>query len=103
MFCKQLFGIEKTHIFFCKNYLGVNKQGPNVAARNELGRLPLKLAIETAIVKFWIHLQNLPDKNIAKQCLQLSKEMAEKEQPGLMQKIIKGARRVISLIRKYIR
>ena len=70
---------KKTNIFFCKNTFGVNKQCPNVAARNKLGRLPLKLAIETAIIKFWIHLQNLPDKNIAKQCLQLSKEMAEKE------------------------
>ena len=79
--------IEKTHTFFCKNTLGVNKQCPNVAARNELGRLPLQLAIETAIIKFWIHLQNLPDKNIAKQCLQLLKEMADEEQPGLMQKI----------------
>ena len=67
--------------------MGVNKQCLNVAARNELGRLPLQLALEIAIVKFWIHLQNLPDKNIAKQCLQLSKEMAEKDQPGLMQKI----------------
>ena len=95
--------IEKTHIFFCKNTLDVNKQCPYVAARNELGRLPLKLAIETAIIKFWIHLQNLPDKNIAMQCLQLSKEMAEKEQPGRTQKIIKGVRRAISLIRKYIR
>ena len=79
--------LKKTHIFFCKNTLGVNKQCPNVAARNELSRLPLKLAIETAIIKFWIHLQNFPDKNIAKQCLQLSKEMAEKEHPGLTQKI----------------
>ena len=49
--------IEKTHIL-CKNTLGVNKQCPNIAARNELGRLPLKLAIETAIIKFWIHSQN---------------------------------------------
>ena len=52
---------------------------PNVATgRNELGRLPLKLATETSIKKFWIHLQSLPENNIAKQCLQLSKEMADK-------------------------
>ena len=30
--------IEKTHIFLRKQSLGVNKQCPNVAARNELGR-----------------------------------------------------------------
>ena len=45
------------------------------------------LAIETSIIKFWIHLQGLPENNIAKQCLQLSKEMADKNQTGLMQKI----------------
>ena len=32
-------------------------------------------------------LQNLPDDDIAKQCLQLSKDMAEKNQPGISQKI----------------
>ena len=69
--------IEKTHIYFCKQSLGVNKQCPNVATRNELGRLPLKLAIETSIIKLWIHLQSLPENNISKQCLQLSKEMAD--------------------------
>ena len=33
---------ERTHIFLCKQSLGVNKQCPNVAARNELGRLHLR-------------------------------------------------------------
>ena len=79
--------IEKTHIFLCKQSLGVNKQCPNVAARNELGRLSLKLNIDTSILKFWIHLQTLPENNIAKQCLQISKEMADINQPGLSQKI----------------
>ena len=36
---------ETTHIFFCKQYLGVNKRSPNAASKNELGRLPLKLLI----------------------------------------------------------
>jgi len=80
--------IEKTRIYCCKQFLGVNKQCPNVAAtRNEFGRLPLKLAIETSIIKFWIHLQSLPENNIAKQCLQLSNEMADNNQTGLMHKI----------------
>ena len=79
--------IEKTHIFLCKQSLGVNKRCPNVAARNELGRLSLKLNIDTVILKFWIHLQTLPENNIAKQCLQISNKMADKNQPGLSQKI----------------
>ena len=49
--------------------------------------LSLKLTIDINILKFWIHLQNLPDDIIAKQCLQLSKDMAEKNQPGISQKI----------------
>ena len=47
----------------------------------------MKLTIDINILKFWIHLQNLPDDDIAKQCLQLSKDMAEKNQPGISQKI----------------
>ena len=49
--------------------------------------LSLKLTIDINILKFWIHLQNLPDDDIAKQCLQLSKDMAEKNQRGISQKI----------------
>ena len=49
--------------------------------------LSLKLTIDINILKFWIYLQNLPDDDIAKQCLQLSKDMAEKNQPGISQKI----------------
>ena len=49
--------------------------------------LSLKLTIDINILKFWIHLQNLPNDDIAKQCLQLSKDMAEKNQRGISQKI----------------
>ena len=51
--------IEKTHISLCKQDLGVNKQCPNVACRNELGRLvPLKELADLIVLKFWIHLEN---------------------------------------------
>ena len=79
--------IEKTHILPCKQSLGINKQCPNVAARNELGRLSLKVTIDINMLKCWIHLQNPPHDNIAKQCLQISKDMAEKNQPGISQEI----------------
>ena len=49
--------------------------------------LSLKLTIDINILKVWTHFQNLPDDDIAKQCLQLSKDMAEKNQPGISQKI----------------
>ena len=47
----------------------------------------MRLTIDINISKFWIHLKNLPDDNIAKQCLQLSKDMAEKNQSDISQKI----------------
>ena len=45
--------------------------GPNVVARNETGRLPLKLNILLRIIKFWIHLESLPENSIAKQCFKI--------------------------------
>ena len=75
--------IEKTQIQFCKQVLGVNKQCPNVACRNELGRLPLKEITNVNIFKFWIHLENKQGDNYAKQCLQISNDMVEKNQMSL--------------------
>ena len=79
--------IEKTHIYFCKQVLGVNKQCPNVACRNELGRLPLKELTDLNVIKFWKHLENQPENSIAKQCLHISAQMADKNQMSLMQKV----------------
>ena len=79
--------IEKTQVFFCKQFLGVNKRCPNAACRNELGRLPFKGLIETNVIKFWLHLENLPDDNIAKQSLQISKELSSKNLFSFPQRI----------------
>ena len=64
--------IEKRHIHFCKMCLGLNKRSPNVASRNELRRLSLKLQITMNTLKFWIHLKNQPPDSIAKLCLNIS-------------------------------
>ena len=37
--------IEKTYIHFCKMCLGLNKRSPNVASRNEVGRLSFNIQI----------------------------------------------------------
>ena len=63
--------IEKAHISFLKQVLGVNKQCPNAACRNELGRLSLKELADLKVLKFWIHLENQPEDSIAKQCLKI--------------------------------
>ena len=65
----------------------MNKQCPNVAYRNEFGRLPLKKITNANIIKFWIHLENKQDDNYAKHCLKISKDMAEKNQTSLMKKV----------------
>ena len=63
--------IEKARISLCKQALGVNKQCPNVACRNELGRLSLKELADLKVLKFWIHLENQPQESIAKRCLKI--------------------------------
>ena len=69
----------QTQIRFCKQILGMNKQFPNVVFRNELGRQLLnEITDVNNIIKFWIHLQNKQVDHYAKQCLQISKDMAEK-------------------------
>ena len=79
--------IEKTHIHFCKMCLVLNKRSPNVASRNELGRLSLNVQITMNIFKFWIHLENQPPDSIAKLCLNISDKMAEENKSGLINKI----------------
>ena len=77
--------LEKTQIQFCiKQVLGVNKRCPNVAYRNEFGRLPLKEITNVNIIKFWIHLENKQDDNYAEHCLKISKDMAEKNRTSLI-------------------
>ena len=77
----------RKHIHFCKMCLGLNKRSPNVASRNELGRLSLNLQITMNIFKFWIHLENQPPDNIAKLCLNISDKMAQENKWGLINKI----------------
>ena len=69
--------VEKLHTQFYKYYMGLNRRAPNIVSRNEVGRLPLKLHVYMRMLKFWTHLENLPDNSIAKQCLQLSSQLAE--------------------------
>ena len=56
----------------------------NVVARNETGRLPLKLNILLGIIKFWIHLESLPENSIAKQSLIISNQLANEAKTSFM-------------------
>ena len=79
--------IEKTHMHFWKMCLGLNKRSPNVASRNELGRLSVTLQITMNILKFWIHLENQPPDSIAKLYLNISDKMAQENKSGLINNI----------------
>ena len=76
--------VERQHTQFYKYFLGLNRRAPNVVARNETGRLPLKLNILLRIIKFWIHLKSLPENSIAKQCLIISNQLANETKSSFM-------------------
>ena len=62
--------VERLHCQFYKYFLGLNKRASNVVARND------KPTIYLNILKFRQHFEELPENNIAKQCLIISKELA---------------------------
>ena len=55
-----------------------------MVARNETGRLSLKLNILLRIIKFWIHLESLPENSIAEQCLIISSQLANEAKTSFM-------------------
>ena len=64
--------IEKTHLKFCKLYLGVNKNASNIACRGEPGRFPLLITIQKNIINYLKHILQLPDDSIVRQALNMS-------------------------------
>ena len=48
--------VEKFHMKFIKEILGVHCKASNVACRAEFGRLPLWAKISFSCIKFWEHL-----------------------------------------------
>ena len=55
-----------------------------MVARNETGRLCLKLNILLRIIKFWIRLESLTENSIAKQCLIISSQLANEAKTSFM-------------------
>ena len=66
LYCSEVWGVyldpgdssivEKFHMKFIKEILGVHCKASNVACRAELGRLPLWAKISFSCIKFWEHL-----------------------------------------------
>ena len=74
--------IEKVHLRFCKLYLNVNKKATNIACRAELGRFPLKIAIDQRILNYILHLKAQPENSIVNQAFKLSKQLHSKDRNG---------------------
>lgn len=53
--------IDKVHIKFCKNLLGVRPQTPNYAVYGDLGRFPLSVIARERSLKYWLKI--LTNKN----------------------------------------
>ena len=45
--------LEKLHLQYCRNILGVRTTTPNVMTYGELGRTPIDICIKLRIVNFW--------------------------------------------------
>ena len=71
--------IEFVHLKLCKHILGVNRSTSNILVRGEVGRMPLKTAVDTKkIVQYYKHLINSENK-LVHQALQLDREMHESQ------------------------
>jgi hypothetical protein len=66
---------EKSHLKFCKIYLGTNRKASNNASRGELGKFPLLVTILKRMFTYIVHVNNLPESNITKQCFRLSETL----------------------------
>ena len=75
---------ERVHLRFCKFFLGVGSKASNIACRAELGRLPLKIFIDSLILKYFNHLINLPEHSLAKQALNISQSLSEQNKTSFI-------------------
>ena len=71
--------LKKNHPHSYKHFIGLNRRATNTISRNDAGGLSLKSNFNIHVIKFWLHLVNLPDTSIAKQCLLLSNQVATME------------------------
>ena len=83
---------EKPHLQFCKIYLGVNKKVSNLVCRAEIGQFPVKIDIDTKILKYGIHIDTY--NTLVKKAFFMSKNLSERghksfhsQIKGLLQKM----------------
>ena len=70
--------IEKTHLRFCKMFLGLNRKASNHATRSEMGSFPLQIVITRHILTYYYYLNSKDDSSIVKQALNIMHENCSK-------------------------
>ena len=65
--------LEKVHLDFCKNILGVKRSTPNAMIYAELGRVPMMCIRKLRMVKYWLKLLH-SDNCILKSCIDYFQE-----------------------------
>lgn len=75
LYCSEIWGfennekslLEKLHIRFCKQVLGVTRFCSNVAVKAELGRHDLTYNSDMSLIKYWCRIVQLPNDHFLKQ------------------------------------
>ena len=67
----QATAIERVHLKFCKQLLGVKQSCQNDFVYGELGRFPLIVHRHYRIVKYWLKILKLPDRKYVKLCYKM--------------------------------
>ena len=58
---------ETFHNRFCKSVLGLSRNASNSATIGDLGRFPMQIFIDIAILKFWLHIVNDKCRHLVKE------------------------------------
>ena len=70
--------IEKTHLRFCKMFLGLNRRASNHASRGEMGSYPIQITILKHIYTYYQYLNSKDDSTFVKQAFYIMLEHASK-------------------------
>ena len=68
---------EKIHTRFCKSVLGTRKTACNLAARTELGRLPLEAFIKTQVITYYSRINSQDINPLVRESLVLNKKLSD--------------------------
>ena len=71
------FSMEKVHHKFCKSVLGIKKTSSNIAAKSELGRLPLDTFIKTQVILYFSRINCKEINPLVQEAFKLNKTLSQ--------------------------